>query len=57
MTLLIKNNSVVAIVPYAEVMGFVAAAVSVLLCLLEKQSPCSKAWQNFVIDVWKHCSA
>jgi len=36
MTLLITNNSVVAIVPYAEVMGFVAVAVSVLLCLLEK---------------------
>jgi hypothetical protein len=27
MTLLIKNNSVVAIVPFAEVMGFVAVAV------------------------------
>jgi len=51
MTLLIKNNYVVAIVPFAEVMGFVA--VSVLLCRLEKQSPCSRAWQNFLMDVWK----
>jgi hypothetical protein len=57
MTLLITSNSAVAIVPYAEVIGFVAVAISVSLCLLEKQNPCSRAWQNFVMDVWKHFSA
>jgi hypothetical protein len=54
MTLLIENNYVVAIVPFAEVMGFVAIAVSATLFLLEEQSVCSRTWQNFVIDLWKH---
>jgi hypothetical protein len=55
--MLIENNSVVAIVPFAEVIGFVAVAVSVSLFLLEEQSVCSRTGPNFVVDVWKHFSA